>query len=686
MNAFELFIENCPVDDVARVDNMLLRLAENGGPPATDRVRVEHLAQGMGHDISTFNNDDVEGICSYLNSRTEAMDLEPEIMDMATDASIKSLEFIETKIGRAHYMLLNRYSKEFLIYGAVQCNKTVPMMSLALRAVMMGFRVVFMVRDLNGDSETMVRKLNEFAVMHGTFVGDGNFPSVSLDTNRSNALLDFVQSTSLDHKGHAIVLQANKSQLKNFIQHGMRNKFFLFVDEADEIVNKRDIPGEENVSNMVEEIRHRSYKMAYTSATPGGILFGEKQHILGKNVLYVKQSDNYRGLIGSNRITTRQVIHETKNRYAASRKKSIFDCDPYAKTWIRHVAELEPSHKSIGSVNGMPEEDHPIIAMVMNSTDIMHHAEIANYINEDIFLSPRLTTITNDGKTKINGKGLKHFGFNLVINKMKGTRIAPGHYSFPGLLHIQHALQFLRDNGASRAFPRILIIAGKTAGRAVNYATLDYKYHLTHLYLRPARTVPCHNLMQYLRILGIQMSHDTTPWELFISSAVFESIKKFYDLQTILIDKAVAAQEELCFDTLESLSVSKTRLPQPKLAQVPVPFRVVCGPDNLVDGELGVEFEIADEIERFVVDTNFTPSELEIYDLVYHYLVNNDMTNRWLRRAEIIIEIVTSERRPVAEARLKDIYQKRCTSTIPPNFHNIKFKKENGEIHMWLEA
>ena len=92
-----------------------------------------------------------------------------------------------------------------------------------------------------------------------------------------------------------------------------------------------------------------------------------------------------------------------------------------------------------------------------------------------------------------NGEGIR-MNYNGMKTTVIGDKtINPDEYVE---LSIPEVLQYLKDNGGEKRFPRIIIISGKLAGRCISYVSLDYDWHLTDMYYNPSKSTPIPEMIQ----------------------------------------------------------------------------------------------------------------------------------------------------------------------------------------------
>jgi hypothetical protein len=121
------------------------------------------------------------------------------------------------------------------------------------------------------------------------------------------------------------------------------------------------------------------------------------------------------------------------------------------------------------------DRTHPVMVLHECSHLVDEHDRMLKLFKSDPRLQNVWTVLT------FNGEGIKLYSSKLVDDKIqlpgerKEVRKINGEFLFEEV-GVSIVLQFLKENGGARRFGHIVIIAGKLAGRGINFVSQDFKW------------------------------------------------------------------------------------------------------------------------------------------------------------------------------------------------------------------
>lgn len=347
-----------------------------------------------------------------------------------------------------------------LIKGAVQSGKSSIIFSLVLYLrLVLGHRVAIVLRNYLDDYEQFERG---FCLFHQDFI----------DWCEGHVMEDVY----LDYAGHVesdsptvMVGLYNKSQIARMVHHmsGSEGSYSLIIDEVDQLMYSDG----QVVKNMFD------------------ILLDSSAHIIGVSAtLYDSLQDN------------RFEIGQTFLLLPPANYKGIQDV---------HYEAIDP----LNSVDGpMLQRDQSLYRFLCDHS--MHPGygdkpflclvKIERLIAEQERLMQEMVqcNVTGSAYTIIvyNGREVRIYS-RLMLNLP--TKVGDANIYVCRRTSIQSVLQYLKDNGGVEKFPRIVIIAHNLVGRGINIVSLDFKWHLTHMFFRPSLTATIPSIIQSMRLCGI---------------------------------------------------------------------------------------------------------------------------------------------------------------------------------------
>jgi hypothetical protein len=378
----------------------------------------------------------------------------------------------------------------------------------------------------------------------------------------------------MDDQCDILVLMANTTQLKQFVDKMKDVQFSLFVDEADALMNTIKTKKDYNVNHCMKLIYEQSKIVFLISATNYAILF--EHSISTSHIFYINKHKNYKGI---NDIEFNILQDSDKNLHGTLFEKS--PNLPYVVTNLTHRAVYD---------------NHPIVLLIKFTHLVSDQDEFIRTIFTYDDWKHEWAAISYNG----TGINMYHHTFNGDINikNTKGVDLGNCIYSFKNI-DIQDTLTYLRENGGQSRFPRIVIISGHLASRCINFMDTTYNWHITDEYIDPSKTMNCTDLIQSLRICGIHnMSTPLNVWttESVIKNIVYTNINIGEFIHQYVNSVQKKENEDVCCKKmLTRVKIHKDKLGDKPVSKVRAPYTTVSNEkhDNM-DEILGVEKNTSD--------------------------------------------------------------------------------------------
>ena len=397
--------------------------------------------------------------------------------------------------------------KYMIIKGFMQVGKTNFIISAAVWFMLNGMSSVIILRNCNSDKDQLVRRVKEYNARIQAFLGD----------NHSNKfVIEAVSNGEITKKHftgkHPVIVVgiANTKPLKkinNIIENNKKasKKFALFLDEVDFI----DSNGT-GVQKELDKLREHCFCSYGVSATILDSAF--KRDIEKGNVIILSTPENYKSVVHF------KPVHLPNNKESClvttigddimTKDNNVIDYLDKFETKKPHYVELYDDEKYGGGEEDIrPECHHPVISLlhlaITNSPNIQLLSQIqtgygypAMYFmgggtgSGCVYLSllseKNPITLSNGKKSKI------------IKNEKYADMMVKGEFHIfygasPALV-----LEWLKNNGGVKLFPRIIILAGVLAGRCQSFGSADFNsclsnktlgWHLTEMYLSASKTM-----------------------------------------------------------------------------------------------------------------------------------------------------------------------------------------------------
>jgi hypothetical protein len=440
-----------------------------------------------------------------------------------------------------------------LIMGSVQSGKSRVMFALVLfLTVRHHMNIIVLLRDFTCDVHQFHINLERFLqdavdALHHTFVDSPYhetrdiFPIVyvgDVKNDIENMNTEKFRDALFDECGSVHLCLSNATQV------GRLNTFFddfqiektqmmLFVDEVDELLYSTG----ENLSPKIMELQSHMSHVFGISATVLDPLHDER--FIGSRVFVLPPPHNYKGIDS--------IIFQTIEKQTDKKN------DPEI------FRMLDSLRSTTITSNGT---SFPLMFLLKNERLIRHQNEMMTKIRSR-YQTDYSIIVFNGLSTTVYAPHLpQQKKYVLPTSFRRGRYVGDRTIVFPRA-DIQDVLQYLKNNGGTRLFPRILIISHNMINRGINIVSRDFEWHLTHMYYRPSSSARMPHLIQSVRLCG--RYNDNIPLYLYAEEKVILDIQRGYRLQQELVErvrrKGSDEPETPAVDILRNEAIHPQKLP-----------------------------------------------------------------------------------------------------------------------------
>ncbi len=317
----------------------------------------------------------------------------------------------------------------------------------------------------------------------------------------------------------------------------------VFIDEIDNV----DYGETSQAAALLNELKVLSYQTTGVTATPLDCIFSEKD-LKAKNQVRLTPPKDYRGFVDF----TVDILRTSPKVHALNRiatYEEICKADANLRVFLITYSTRPLDHPKKGVV-------YPNICLIKNTRFNDNQEALFEGINRHF---------TSFVSIVYNGKGLMMGGLALPDNmNIGGKSVRKGVY-FEG--NIKNVLQWLKDNGGSRVFPRIVIIAGELAGRCISYVSADYVWHLTDMYYIPAASTPIPEMIQSCgRLCG--RNRGKSHLDLHTTKETADALYSGFHFTNEVINRAIASpfysgdmEEDSFAESVKAVKMNKKKMP-----------------------------------------------------------------------------------------------------------------------------
>ena len=536
--------------------------------------------------------------------------------------------------------------KNMIIASAdTQSGKTNYTIALAIKTMLEGRTPIIVTRALTGDMNKFIGDIENVSLRFNKYMEDNNVVLRKFEiTSVCGAKLSNDSEIKLLEKSiskvypRIIVALGNASQLGKIMNIIKENysSYDLLIDEIDNV----DYGVDTKTSLILNPMKEYAYQVFGITATPLDAIFSEKE-LKSANMIRLSKPNDYRGFVDF-QVKLLENDEKTNGLSKIKTFEEILESDgnlePFLEWFSRRLPDWSWNNK----------KNYPRICLIKNS----HIIENQNQMYEGILnrYSSKFVVIVYNGEgVRVNFQGMKPFGIN-------GKQVLPNEYVE---ISVPEILQYLKDNGAEKKFPRIIIISGKLAGRCISYVSKDYDWHLTDMYYNPAKSTPIPEMIQSAGRLCGRNRGKAPNLILHTTKNVSEALYNGFHFTNEAIARAIATPlmldggEEACFKQslcsvpMNTKKVPKSRNLTSKVKSCKSDFNIVSKEDggysldnykysnfkDEVKGDIKLEEKVDSSIEGFMIPKPSSGKKLEIYNQIIRYL--GDKKNRWIPLADI---------------------------------------------------
>jgi hypothetical protein len=515
--------------------------------------------------------------------------------------------------------------------GATQTQKTIYTIGLAVKSMLKGITPIIITRDYTADVSKLEKDVYNFANKFDDYMTKHNVTDkrfeikvVRIDKLAKNATYTF--GTSLD----IFICMGNETQIPKVINLVNENttsvyipKFDVMIDENDKV----DYSLNTKTYTFLAELKEMSHQTFGITATAMDVI-ALQEDLKSKDVFILSDPDDYRGhldiLVKLLKVNPLVVGLNKTAKYT-----QILENDANLNPFLAEFSRSKPEYV------WTMKEHIPNICLVkfsnINATqDALFRGVYEDYTSKFALLL-------------IHEKGVK-----MVFDGMKdciivGKNVKPN--TFVKDIDIPDWIQYLKDNGGVKKFPRIIVIAGYKAERCISFVSRDYGWHLTDMYYNPAKKTSIPTMWQETgRLTGRnkgkshlhlhctkKVAHALYNGFNFTNEAVARGVQN-----PLLIDE----EEQTLFKTMKSVTMTNAKFP--KNRPITCKASVKKRDFNLVkgyDGGIGLEkYGIpCDDVEEDInsIEQSDTPDKLKkvrdaymkqnskVQQIINKYIANN---------------------------------------------------------------
>ena len=435
-----------------------------------------------------------------------------------------------------------------------QLGKTLFTICLAIKTMLAGRTPIIVTRSLNGDINKLVKDIENLAIKFSSYMNKNSITDKKFDitTIRCDKIGNKIELEmlikSIDKEYPRIVVSlGNESQLSK-IYEVVKDKpstYDLLIDEIDYV----DYGVNSKTAKVLTFLKEGAYQPFGITATALDAICSEKE-LKTSNMIRLKRPYNYRGFIDF-QVKLLKKDKDTCGISVVKTYEEILECDKNMKPF------LEWFSKRIADWSWINHKHYPRICLIKNSQIIDNQNRMYEGILENHESKFAIIVYNGEG-IRMNYNGMK----TCIIS---GKTVSPDEYVE---ISIPDALQYLKDNGGEKKFPRIIIISGKLAGRCISYVSRDYDWHLTDMYYIPAKSTPIPEMIQSVgRLCGLNRGKAPN-LVLHSTLKVSEALYNGFNFTNELISRAIASPlmengEELDFkDSLFSVPMNNKKFPK----------------------------------------------------------------------------------------------------------------------------
>lgn len=450
-----------------------------------------------------------------------------------------------------------------LIKGAVQSGKSRIIHALTLyNAVIMCRNTTLVLRNCTSDYEQMERGLCLFIENCADlripifYVGD-------ITRRRGTDILTNItpMCTAMANPalGCVIICLGNADHLRKLSdcmdkmeRDGQPPKMMTIIDECDQLMYSEG----QHYPQLLQSVMDRSDLVIGISATVFEPFCDEYERFHTASTYELMPSPDYKGI----RHIMFRDLHPIDKKIKKERPDQHLEWDTDLPVVLDQLMTCQPYAM-------IHDDHHPIQMLIKTERLIVGMATLANTIIANPRWAEAFTIITYDGNHAVLfSKRLEGIRIRLPLtNKREKKQPNRQRHEFSNV-GIQSVIQYLKQAGGARRFPRILIIAHGMVGRGINVVSSDFGWHCTHMYYRPATSTTVAEMIQSMRLCGVYQ--DNIPLTCYAERSIAENIYKGDRLQEDMLDRV--------YDKIDNMSLEQSMATE-RFHEAKIPARRLTG-------------------------------------------------------------------------------------------------------------
>jgi len=518
--------------------------------------------------------------------------------------------------------------------GSTQTQKTNYTIGLAVKSLLKGITPVMITRDYLGDASQFEKRIYDFGRNLEDYLDKNNVVNrkFTLKVDRADKLCDIFNPLSI------IVCLGNESQIPKVINMLKNNttihsvpKVNIMIDENDKV----DYSLGTKTYTALAELKEMSHQTFGITATPLDVL-ALQEDMKVKDVFILTDPKDYRGhldimikllevdpkVCGINKVATFQDIIEHD-------KNLIPFLDEFSKTTPEYAWSIREHLPNICLIK---------LTNINITQEALFDGIYQNY--EDKFVM----ILMHEKGIKMKFKGMK----DCIINE---KIIKPN--TFEKNIDLPDWLQYLKNNGGVKKFPRIMFISGYKAERCISFVSRDYVWHLTNMYYNPSKNTSIPTMWQETgRLTG--RNKGKSHLHLHCTKRVADSLYHGINFTNEAISRAIKNpmfvddEEQTLFKSIINTPMLNKKFPKYrnitfKACLKRKNFKLVKKNDGGLDLDSykyniieSPEIEIDDEIDEIIVEDDLDSEKLKRVKDAYnksgsiiHKIINKFMNNNF---------------------------------------------------------
>jgi hypothetical protein len=414
------------------------------------------------------------------------------------------------------------------IKGETQSGKEKFTICCGIKTMSEGRTPIFITRNITEDANKLERGINNYSKEFDDFMKNKNIKDQKFQISclRVNDLDNSkIHKKALDSINGIypamLVSLANPSQLAYLLElvKDKYSTFDLYIDECDYVDSQKDDKKVSQTFELLKELKQLAYQTFSISATILDTVFAENTK--SDNVFQLTIPKDYRGFAD---IMVKLLLRNEGYAINTVVKdfKKVLDLDLNLGAFLYKFSNSKLEYSMTYN------QHYPNICLIKNTRINETQDTIFNGIRDNY---PELAIILN------NSHGVKMYYKGMVNCEIDGKNVKVNSFA---KIDVTSALQYLKDNGGLKKFPRIIIIAGELAGRCISYVSRDYGWHLTDMYYVPSA---CSTIPDMIQSTGRLCGRNKGKSHLYlhITKNVAKALYNGFHFSNEVINRAISA-------------------------------------------------------------------------------------------------------------------------------------------------